>query len=185
MTLYLLGLALFFVPHLVSTARPLRNSIVARIGETPWKLVLTVLSFAGIILIALFFHNAPADQLWAPQPWGRAALFALMPVALILVISANFRGYIKRLVRHPMSAGVIIWSVCHLAANGDIASTLLFGSFLVYSILSPLVAELQGRARRLEDPNWKGDLISILIGLVLYAALMHFHATLFGIAVIG
>ncbi|MEQ8707942.1 MAG: NnrU family protein [Rhodospirillales bacterium] len=185
MTLYLLGLALFFVPHLVSTARPLRNSIVAGIGEIPWKLALTAMSFAGITLIALYFHDAPADQLWTPQPWGRAALFALMPVSLILVISANFRGYIRRLVRHPMSAGVIIWSVCHLAANGDIASTLLFGSFLIYSILSPLVAELQGRVRKLENPDWKGDLISIPVGLVLYAALMHFHATLFGVAIVG
>jgi uncharacterized membrane protein len=52
MNLYLLGLALFFLPHLVPLIRPLRAAIVGRMGENPWKMTMTVLSFAGIALIA-------------------------------------------------------------------------------------------------------------------------------------
>ena len=36
-------------------------------------------------------------------------------------------------VAHPMLAALMIWAFAHLLTNGDLASVLLFGSFLVYA----------------------------------------------------
>jgi uncharacterized membrane protein len=185
MNLYLLGLALFFVPHLLLLHQPLRNAIVARIGENGWKMTMTVLSFAGIALIAIWFRDVPYEELWEPKPIGRALLFALMPVVFILLAASNMQGRIRRLTRHPMSIAIVIWSSAHLLANGDLASTLLFGCFLVYTILAALAAEMQGRVKVPQEVKGRQDIIAIVAGLVLYAVIMHFHGWLFGVALVG
>lgn len=185
MNLYILGLALFFLPHLVPLIRPLRAAVVGGMGENPWKMTMTVLSFAGIALIVLGFSDAPSDQIWDPQPMGRAALFALMPVVFVLLAAANMKGRIRRITRHPMSIGIALWSAAHLAANGDVASTMLFGAFLVYAILGAAVAEVQGRVKVPAEIKGRQDIIAIVAGLVLYAIVMHFHGVLFGVPVVG
>ena len=45
----------------------------------------------------------------------------------------NVRG-VLRVTRHPFLWGVAIWAAYHLAANGDLASVILFGAFLVLAI---------------------------------------------------
>ena len=37
--------------------------------------------------------------------------------------------------RHPMLTALMIWAFAHLLANGDLASLLLFGSFLAFAVV--------------------------------------------------
>ncbi|MEQ9327306.1 MAG: NnrU family protein [Rhodospirillales bacterium] len=185
MNLYLLGLALFFLPHLVPLIRPLRAAVVGGMGENPWKMTMTALNFAGIALIFFAFRDVPYEELWAPQPVGRMLLFVLMPVVFILLAAANMQGRIRRAVRHPMSIAIAIWSGAHLLANGDLASTLLFGAFFVYTIVGVIAAEMQGRVKVPQEIKGRQDVIAIVAGLVLFAVVMHFHGWLFGVPVVG
>jgi uncharacterized membrane protein len=41
---------------------------------------------------------------------------------------------IQRVTRHPFLWGVALWAAFHLVANGDLASLVLFGGFLVLSL---------------------------------------------------
>jgi uncharacterized membrane protein len=184
-TLYILGLALFFGIHLIILARPLRDGLMAKLGENGWKMVVTVISFAGILFIVLGYSETPADQLWDAQTWGRPALFSLMPFVFILLAASNMKGHIRRITRHPMSIAIVVWATCHLAANGDIGSTLLFGSFLVYTPIAAIAAEMQGRVKRPENPAIRQDIIAIVAGIVMYAVIMHLHEWLFGVAIVG
>ena len=43
-----------------------------------------------------------------------------------------------------MSVGIAIWALMHLLTNSDTSSVILFGSFIIYGIVSVLVAELKG-----------------------------------------
>ena len=80
-----------------------------------------------------------------------------------------------------MSIGVALWGIGHLFANGDLASLLLFGSWTLYSIAAALVATLRGDpAPKFESV--RGDLTGIVIGLVLYLAIVYYgHAFAFGV----
>ncbi|GIS74987.1 MAG: hypothetical protein CM1200mP12_07060 [Gammaproteobacteria bacterium] len=76
---------------------------------------------------------------------GKAYIYAkyVMFFALTLNIAAVMPTYIKKYTKHPMSLGIAIWTVLHLLVNPDTASIILFGSFLAYSTVSVLVAELR------------------------------------------
>ena len=41
---------------------------------------------------------------------------------------------IKRAIGHPMVAGVKVWALAHLLANGTLADVLLFGTFLAWAV---------------------------------------------------
>ncbi|NBR53740.1 MAG: hypothetical protein EBT91_10000, partial [Rhodobacteraceae bacterium] len=49
---------------------------------------------------------------------------------------------------HPMLGGVKVWAFAHLLVNGDLASVVLFGGLLLWSVASML---LINRA----EPEWQ------------------------------
>ncbi len=55
MTLLILGLLLFVGIHAFTMARGQRAGLIARIGEGPYKGLYSLLSLAGIVLIAIGF----------------------------------------------------------------------------------------------------------------------------------
>ena len=95
--------------------------------------------------------------------------------ALILLVAAYTPSRIRTVVRHPMLTAVLVWSFSHLLVNGDLASVILFGSFLAYagydiasasqrSALGPLGAApggVVGDGR--SDRRWAGALRASLV----------------------
>ena len=183
--LFITGLLLFFAPHLLASILPgVRGELLARFGEKRWKMLFSLLSLAGLVLISIGYGQSAKTELWQSAPWARMAVVALMPAALVLVAAANMPGHIRRLTRHPMSIGVALWAAAHLMANGDLPSLLLFGGFGVYAVLSAIAGEVRGR--RLGDgrASLRFDLIALLAGLAAYALIIHFHEALFGVAIV-
>jgi hypothetical protein len=43
-------------------------------------------------------------------------------------------GQIKAKLKHPFLVAIKTWALAHLIANGDLASIVLFGSFLAYAV---------------------------------------------------
>ena len=57
-------------------------------------------------------------------------------MSFVLLAAAYVPGNgIKARLHHPMTAGVKVWAFAHLIANNTLADVMLFGSFLVWSIL--------------------------------------------------
>ena len=69
----------------------------------------------------------------------------MLPV-FILLFAAYLPGRIKAKLRHPMLAAIKFWALAHLIANGDLASIILFGSFLAYAVFDRIT--LKRRASR-------------------------------------
>jgi uncharacterized membrane protein len=99
----------------------------------------------------------------------------------MLVAVANIPGRIRRLVRHPMLAGVLIWAVLHLLANGDLASNVLFGAFALWAVFAILSAEQRGKRLGSGEGSLKADLMGAIAGLLVFAIVFYFHADLFGV----
>ncbi|RAB28577.1 protein NrnU, partial [Burkholderia multivorans] len=68
-------------------------------------------------------------------------------IAFVLLAAAYVpRNRIKTLVGHPMAAGVMVWAIAHLLANGTLHAVVLFGAFFVWSLVDFVV--LRARDRR-------------------------------------
>ena len=67
-----------------------------------------------------------------------------------------------------MLVSIILWAIGHLLANGDLASLLVFGAFLVFAIIDRIAVIPRGDpAPAVVQP--RSDLIAAGIGLVAFA----------------
>lgn len=184
MTLLAAGLALFLGAHLVPAAPALRAALVARLGPNAYRGVFTALSLGGLVLIVVGYRAAsPGERLFAPLPAAIAIAPWAMTVAFVLFVAANLRAHLRRVLRHPMLLGTLIWSGIHLLANGDARGTLLFGAFLAWAALD-LASASARRAVKTFEPTFRHDAVAIGAGVLAAVAAMALHRPLFGPAVV-
>ena len=183
MWMFMAGLALFFVVHVITATPGMRQLAVSSTGNNAWKALVAVISLAGVVLIGFGWSSVPPTVLFAPSALAIRSAPILIPIALILFVigGGNLAGHIRRRLHHPMLIGVILWSATHLLANGGVRESWLFGSFLVFSIYALGTLLLAGK-RATFVPAWKWDAIGIGIGLIVSMGLMHGHRWLFGVA---
>jgi uncharacterized membrane protein len=87
-----------------------------------------------------------------------------------------------------MVAGVKIWAFAHLIANGTLADLLLFGSFLVWSVVMFATLRRRDRAAGLQRPAGSAsrDAIAIVAGVVGWAVFAGWlHLALIGVKPFG
>lgn len=188
MILLITGLILFLGIHSVRIIAPgWRESQIAARGDGPWKGIYSVVSIIGLIVLIYGYSVARGStvQIFDPPEWSRGLLMAAMPISLLLLMAADFRpGYIKKALRHPMLLGVLIWSGCHLLANGDSASLLLFGGFLVWAVIDLISVFNRPSVPAGPVVLWP-DLASIGLALVLtWLIIRYLHEWLIGVPVV-
>lgn len=186
MAILVAGLVLFLGVHLVPVFPSWRESLLARWGRLRYRLAFSVVSGVGLVLVVAGFAHAPRMPLFAPSPAAIGAAPFVMAVSIILFASANLQGHLRRTIRHPMLAGTILWSGVHLAANGDLAGTLLFGSFLAWAIVDLVSAAVRPpAAASVFVPRAVHDAIAIAGGLAAFVAVAALHGVLFGPRVVA
>ncbi|SHG98079.1 NnrU family protein [Bradyrhizobium erythrophlei] len=187
----ILGLVLFLGIHTLTTQRELRARVIGSWGEGGYKIGYALVSLAGLALIVWGFAHYRAEgmiEIWTPPRALKHLTEALMLPAVILVVAAYIRGRIFTTLKHPMLAGVKLWAVAHLLANGDLGSIILFGSFLAWAVFDRI--SLKRRADPGAPPIPVGgvgnDLIAVAVGVVAYLALgFAFHPVVIGVPVFG
>lgn len=187
MTILLLGLAVFFVPHLYSSFRTRAPAadIKQRIGETPYMGLYSFVSALGLVLIVWGYSLAPVGEyLLMPVSVGGKLTHVLMMLAFIsLTATYTSPGYLKKIVKHPMLLGVGLWGVAHLIDGANLKQLLLFGSFALYSIIDVIAVTLRDKGVSSRSPQVKilNDFITIVVGLIFYFLFAHYlHQWLFG-----
>lgn len=137
MAYLLLGLSLFLGLHSVRiVADDWRSTQIAQRGESVWKIVYSLLSLAGLVLIVRGYGLARLTPvvLW-DTPRGMSHLAAALTLlAFVLLVAAYMpRNHIKARLRHPMVLAVKTWAIAHLLANNTLADVVLFGSLLLWA----------------------------------------------------
>ncbi|AVX05066.1 hypothetical protein MXMO3_02554 [Maritalea myrionectae] len=112
----------------------------------------------------------------------------------------NKKPGILTLVRHPIIVAFGLWAFAHIIVNGELANILLFGIMLAFSVLGMLrlnktkATKLSAAAyqqalqkeagsfgqrlrRALDGQFW----IELVIGAVLYMAILHAHGAVIGV----
>lgn len=187
MLLLILGLAIFLGAHSVRIfADDWRSARIATMGVLPWKAVYSLVSLAGFVLIVWgYAASRGAPVLYMPPQWLRHVAALLTIPAFVLLVAAYVPGTrIKRAVGHPMVLGVKLWALAHLLANGTLADVLLFGAFLVWSIVDYTTARRRDRLAGTVHPVGpvSRDVIAVVGGLLAWAAFAFWlHALLIGV----
>ena len=186
MTLFILGLALFFIPHFFSALRSREDGkdIRKTMGEAKYMGLYSVITLIGFIAMIIGYAQAPnGDVLYAaPHDLHHTAWMIMFPAFILLAAAYMPIGYIKRTVQHPMMLGVLIWAGLHVAMGGDLKQLLLFGSFFAYAVISLFGAYKRGTLALKDKPaSALGDVLAIIAGLLLIGIFMHGgHVKLFG-----
>ena len=183
MTILVLGLILFFAPHLLrefGLRQPLKDALPT---EGAYMGLYSLVSLAGLGLIIWGKSLSPFEMIWQPiYEWRSLSLMLMIP-ALICVVAGNVPlSYLRKFLRNPMLIGILLWSLSHLWSNGDLASMLLFGSFAIWSSVKVFtlrsVVDVESKS-----PEFIWDIISLLVGLGLYVVIGLYHGELFGVGV--
>lgn len=218
MTLLILAAALWVFVHVGISGTRLRDAAVAPLGEGRFMLAFSIGSVVSIVLLVLAWQHAETTVLWSAPAWLRWVLAILMLPAFVLFMASHKRNPtavgnkglgeeprgIQRVTRHPMLLSFAIWAAVHAIGNGDTASLVFFGAFLVTAVagmpsidaklarrhgeawrgfaaktsILPFGAILAGRNRlALAEIGW----MPTVIGFVIWAALLHFHRGIFGV----
>jgi uncharacterized membrane protein len=186
MTLLIVGIVVFLGIHALPTNPGLRAALVGRLGETGYKVLFSLLSIAGFVLLVYGFAHAPFIPVWSPPSWTRWVAIVLMLPAFIFLVAAYVPGQIKARLKHPFLVAIKTWALAHLIANGDLASIILFGSFLAYAVYDRITLKRRQPTSLIGVPGTGGprnDLIAVVLGVVLYVLfLVWLHPLLIGTA---
>jgi uncharacterized membrane protein len=221
MTMLAIAALVWIGVHVGLAGTGLRGVLVARLGEGGFRIAFSLASFASIFLLIEAWKAAETTPLWFAPGWLRWVLALLMLPAFILFVAsvaepnptavggetrlgAEARG-IQRITRHPMLWSFALWAAIHMVGNGDSASLLFFGAFLVTALagmpsidaklaqrapaewprlaastsIIPFGAILAGRNRLAPgEIGW----VPPVIGTLAWAALLHFHPRIFGVS---
>src|SRR6266851_2839092 len=215
----------FHGSHIALSSTRLRGTLRDQLGERGYLALYSVVALATLAWFVTAYIHAPTLPLWPFAPRMALVPIVVMPFAAILLIA----GYstpnptavgmervagdddpapgIMRVTRHPIMWAIGLWGLSHVAANGDLASLLFFGSLAALALGGtvlidrkkrlalgsnwprlaevtsniPFLAIMAGRTRlRLHEIG----LLRLVAGLLLYAVLLLGHPLYTGHAII-
>ena len=220
----LLAAALFFDGiHFLISGTALRGKIVGLIGERAFQGLFSLMSLIGIVWLSRAYGQAEYVDLWAePQALRSVALIVMLFAFFFVVLAFTSPNptavgsgalltekepakCIQRITRHPFLWGVALWSVTHLVINGDLASVIFFGSFLIVAVVGPFSIDRKRKKAFGDAWNRFASLTSnvpfiaiiaggnslkigelgwwpVVLAAVLYGLFLYFHKTLFGVS---
>jgi len=172
----LIAAALFFLAiHLLVSGTSVRDVVVGALGERPYQGLFSVASLGAIIWLALSYNTALAQGsmvLWDLGPAVRHVGVVVVAIAFLFAVTGlltpnpttvgmegraahteTVKG-VLRITRHPFLWGVALWAAFHVLANGDAASIVFFGTFLLLAALGTYSIDVK-RARKMGDA-WQG-----------------------------
>jgi len=199
----ILGLVLFLGPHSVRIfADDWRTRTIEKVGEKAYKGIYTVLTLIGFYALIVGYADARMQPvvIWQPPIATRHVSVLLMWFASILLVAAHLPGnHLKLRLGHPMVLSVKVWALAHLLANGNLADLLLFGTFLLWSVLVYKSSRARDRAQALLQDQASGGsavaaplakmsatIMAVVAGTLLWGGItFYLHTLVVGVSPLG
>ena len=228
MTMLWAAAAVFLGIHVLISGTRVRDALTSTIGEGPYTGLFSLASLAAIIWLVIAFNHANGGAedrtLYSLGVGIRHLAIPVVALAFFLGVqgllspnptSVRQEGAVAkestihgvvRITRHPFLWGVALWAGFHVAANGNLASVIFFGTFLVLSIVGtfsidakrkrklgeawkefaaktsnvPFVAALRGNPLRLSESfGWRFGVAMLVFLAVLFSHAHWFHVSPF------
>jgi uncharacterized membrane protein len=179
---FFLGIALFFGVHGLGFSPRFRGQLVTKLGQPTYLGLYTLCSIAGLVGIVAGFDSNSRLELSIP---AGSAVYAYsqywMFLSFWLLISANLPTYLKRWTRHPMTWGIVIWGLGHMLVNPDVHSWVLFGTFLLFVVVSAMTSATRDKQVGVSNPKAVLDLASLGLALLMTYLALQFHGSFTGV----
>lgn len=187
MALLIIGVLLWSLTHLFPALLPARRErLFNRLGENRYKGLYSLPIFLSVALIVFGWRSITPANLYVPFMGPNLLISLLVLAAFVLFAASAIPGNIRRLVRHPQMTATSLWGVAHLLANGSNRAIVLFGGLTVWAVLEILlINKRDGEWQRPAAAAAKYDLITVVVGIVVFSVLVYFHRSLFGVAAIS
>lgn len=162
--------AYFLLIHFGVSGTRLRDVLTGRLGERPYRGLFSLASLIGIVWVIYAYRRAPLIPTWGLLLGFRTTAYVLVFIAFLFAVIGimtpsptrvgmesrldpeTARGVV-RITRHPFLWGVALWAATHLVVNGEVASLILFGTFLVLAIGG--TAAIDAKRRRKSPEQWQ------------------------------
>lgn len=210
----------FYGSHMVPAQPAVRGRLTAAFGERCYLLLYASLSILLLVWLIGAAARAPHVTLWEYAAWQKLVpLILMLPACMLAVFGLGMSGGlslgsparhvfdpaspgIAAITRHPLLWALALWSLAHLAPNGDLAHVILFGSFALTALLSMVAFDRRSR-RRLGALRWQEVLRATafmpfarrldahgidrlwqraLLGFAVYGLLLSMHAAVIGVS---
>lgn len=166
---YTAAWTVFLLTHAIPVRPPAKPWIVMRLGTAGFAFAYSVLSIAVLIWLVCSADRAPFVEVWSRAEWQNHIVLVAMTLACFVLALAAFRpnpfsfgGWdnakfdparpgIVGWVRHPVLVALCLWSIGHLAPNGDLAHVIMFGGFAFFALLG--MAMIDRRRKRSMGPQ--------------------------------
>jgi uncharacterized membrane protein len=151
-----LACAFFLCIHMMISGTILKQQLVTGLGPRTYGLLFSLLSIFGLMWMIHAYDLALEDPqntfFWRAPFWLKIVGFITNFIAINLIVIGylspsptklyalkrtvyNPVSGIIRVTRHPVLAGIAIFSLTHGISNGNMASFVMFGSILALCIL--------------------------------------------------
>ncbi|MCI0400849.1 MAG: NnrU family protein [Gammaproteobacteria bacterium] len=187
MLLLCLGLGLWCAVHLTPAAAPdVRMRLIGNLGEITYKLLFSILLILSIVLMVDGWRSIQPGLVVAPPAVARPVAMVVVLIAVILLFAPYVQTNIKRVLRHPQLTGVVLWSIAHLFANGEVRSIILFGVLGLWAIGEMiLINRREGVWTKPNPVPVAKDIQTAVAGTAAYSILLFAHPYLSGVALIS
>jgi uncharacterized membrane protein len=161
----------FLLIHVGVSGTRLRDRLVARLGDGPYRGLFSLVSLFGLVWMIYAYRHAPTVPQWTAPQGLRPFAYVLVFLAFLLAVpglmtpsptQAGGEGRLSsggdpargivRITRHPFLWGVTLWALAHLVMNGDLASLILFGTLLLLALIGP--RSIDAKRRRALGERW-------------------------------
>jgi uncharacterized membrane protein len=169
--------------HIGIAGTRVRDAIVARIGDAPFRGLYSLLSIVVIVFLVRAWGAAATTPLWYAPVWLRWVLVAVMLVAFVLFVASVSRRNptmvggetamtqpprgIQRVTRHPMLWSFALWAAVHIIGDGDTSAIVFFGAFLVTALAG--MPSIDAKLARRDPAVWQA--LSAATSIVPFAAI--------------
>jgi len=199
----------FLITHLGISGTPLRGILVDKLGTNAYIGLYSLLAFVMLGFLIYAYSETPhTNFIWYPSAEiykvTKVVVFTPNPTAVMSESALdNQVAGVMKITRHPLQWGICIFSLAHLAANGDVASIWLFSTLAILSFVGMLSMDQRRRAET--DDKWKSFLaqtsmvpfgaiisgkqkltladinwIGLVAGIALYVLIYWFHSWVSG-----
>ena len=164
--------AIAFVGTHFALSHPLRPALTARLGETRFTILYSIVAAATLAWFVLAAIAAPPTPLWwiaGPGLWDLATLVMLLAAILLAgslignpalvdptlrpTIPATPRGVLA-ITRHPMMWAFSLWAIVHAVLWGSAANLIVAVAVFILAFFGARAQD--GKKARLLGAAWQG-----------------------------
>jgi uncharacterized membrane protein len=167
LTLIVMFSVLFVVTHLGLSHGAVRQGLVDKLGQWPFRGLYSLVAFGTLGPAAvLWWQNRHLGPVLWELPWwperimaAVLVLFGLLlffqslatPSPASMVPAKNEARGVLRITRHPMNMALALWGLAHLLANGTLGDVAFFGSFVAVGVVGAYQMDARLKRQKGED----------------------------------